>query len=445
MMKCKKVNIRKVLMFSVLIVAFVSVSVECASAGGIPLFTYTGDVLPSADGWNIVNYPAYESTGTQIDDGVLHITDFSSDSGTCIHYRREWPVSPDYVNVAEFDLKAVLCSGLSGMVIGTNVGDYNMYYTIYPNRLQSYYRDYDRIQHLGEVYNFDTTTQYNTYKAIIDNRIAKLYINGELVLNQPAGLGHWSPYGLNVVEFGAASSPAIAEAYFDEVRAYTTTPETIISISTDKYTPTEEDLEFLDWSSDTLDSMGIYNDLLYAALDRSDDDDIELYSELLYDFLQEKLSEIDQFAVSSELQPLKDEFELHLQDWKTAMYYMERGDLRIANIFLENAVKHLENFNDMASELTLEMEESTPEVTPSPTPEETPTPVATPEPIVTPTPTPAPQAEEDSDGDGVPDDYDYAPKDPNVQSQADVKTPGFGAIFAITSFLAIAVGLRRKR
>ena len=32
MMKCKKVNARKVLMLSVLIVAFVSVSVGCASA-----------------------------------------------------------------------------------------------------------------------------------------------------------------------------------------------------------------------------------------------------------------------------------------------------------------------------------------------------------------------------------------------------------------------------
>jgi hypothetical protein len=37
MMKCEKVNVRKVLMLSVLIVAFVSVSVGCASAGGYPI------------------------------------------------------------------------------------------------------------------------------------------------------------------------------------------------------------------------------------------------------------------------------------------------------------------------------------------------------------------------------------------------------------------------
>ena len=71
----RRLNPRKALMLSVLIVAFVSISVGCASAGGIPLFTYTGDVLPSEDGWSIVWYEAYESTCSQIEDGVLNLTE----------------------------------------------------------------------------------------------------------------------------------------------------------------------------------------------------------------------------------------------------------------------------------------------------------------------------------------------------------------------------------
>ena len=60
-------------------------------------------------------------------------------------------------------------------------------------------------------------------------------------------------------------------------------------------------------------------------------------------------------------------------------------------------------------------------------------------------PTPTPQLEKDSDGDGVPDEYDYAPYDPNVQTKSDVKTPGFGAIFAIAGVLIVFYLIRRNR
>lgn len=83
--------------------------------------------------------------------------------------------------------------------------------------------------------------------------------------------------------------------------------------------------------------------------------------------------------------------------------------------------------------------------TPSPSPSPTPAPSPSLTPILTPSPTPTPSPEIDSDGDGVPDKYDYAPYDPNVQTKEDIKTPGFRAIFAIVSVLAVAFGLRRRR
>jgi PGF-CTERM protein len=53
-------------------------------------------------------------------------------------------------------------------------------------------------------------------------------------------------------------------------------------------------------------------------------------------------------------------------------------------------------------------------------------------------------SEKDSDGDGVPDQYDYAPYDPNMQSRNDIRTPGFEAVFAIAGLLAVAYLLRRR-
>ncbi len=99
-------------------------------------------------------------------------------------------------------------------------------------------------------------------------------------------------------------------------------------------------------------------------------------------------------------------------------------------------------------------------LTPSPTPTQTlspspiytlaPTHTPTPSPISSPSPTPT---FVDSDGDGVPDRYDYAPYDPNVQTKGDIKPettptpqpPGFEVLFVIVGLLLVAYLIKRRK
>jgi len=206
--------------FAVLSIFFV-LPVHADTLPNIPLFTYTADALPSsADGWD-KGYASFESIGAHIENGVLHITDFYTYGGSAIGYSKGWEEMPGYINVAEFDVKLVSNSSIVGILIGTSDGKNNMLYTLFPDRILSSYgddaADGSRIYLLGETCFFDTTAQFNTYKTVIRNGIAKLYINGNLVLEQRAGSGIYDVHG---VQFGSGNSAATGEAYFDEVRAY---------------------------------------------------------------------------------------------------------------------------------------------------------------------------------------------------------------------------------
>ena len=91
---------------------------------------------------------------------------------------------------------------------------------------------------------------------------------------------------------------------------------------------------------------------------------------------------------------------------------------------------------------------------PSPSPVYTlshPTPTPRPKKIPTPELTPKPTPKEtvsiiiDSDSDGLPDEYDYAPYDPNIKSQSDFILIWFGTFVVIAAVIAVAyLWIRRQ-
>ena len=89
-------------------------------------------------------------------------------------------------------------------------------------------------------------------------------------------------------------------------------------------TPTEEDFEFMAWVINTIDSIDLYSDILQSALEDDDYEALEVWAGLQHNQFKNALNEIDQFDVSAEIQPIKDEFKLYLQDNKQSLYYLHR-------------------------------------------------------------------------------------------------------------------------
>ena len=207
------------------------------------LFSYSAENLPSQDEWEIVDYfdnyvPAYEQQVSSIENRTLHISDQSTSNGSYITYQKGWNISPDLTNVVEFDIKIVSSSDTQGIYFGINLENEHMLYGIRSDRIESFYSGVDGGYTKGDSYIFNTTSQTNTYKALIQEGVAKLYINGDLVINQPAGTGKYFAYSYAGVQFGSGSSVATGEAYIFGIRAYTTP----ISSAT---TPTSSAAEYL--------------------------------------------------------------------------------------------------------------------------------------------------------------------------------------------------------
>lgn len=202
-------------------------------------FTYTGDFIPEwltpygKDEWT-------KSTDNAIpasieDDNartVLHLNDNSTSGGSHLFLFREWDIVPtDWNNTTTFVVRAVSNSSQLGSYFGmqsthTDGSKYHVFYVLYP----SFIRDFT-----GQApdYLFDTTAAYSTYSIVLHQGISSLSINGQFAFSHPAK-PTLHAFPRNGVEFGAGSSGATGEAYWDHVsatQAPTPEPSTILMLS----------------------------------------------------------------------------------------------------------------------------------------------------------------------------------------------------------------------
>ena len=144
----------------------------------------------------------------ELADGALFIADRGEVSGDYLYYRYPWGAEPAGEAVVEARVKAK--SGSSYIIVSNGIGGERL--GIWPDRIDLFHNR--KLQ-----YKMDTSDDFHVYRMELKGPDLKVYIDGELRIDAPGALGPRSGYTNNAVSFGAANSPQMGEAYWDEVKA----------------------------------------------------------------------------------------------------------------------------------------------------------------------------------------------------------------------------------
>jgi len=122
-----------------------------------------------------------------------------------------------------------------------------------------------------------------------------------------------------------------------------------VTTPTSQTTSSYDDDYFEDWCVGLSIILGADMDAITQACNNNDLEMLEGQAALFYEDTKEALREIDQFDLSPEMQPVKAELKLALEDYNKAAYYAERGasnsdadDLEKCSDYLDSGTEHFE-------------------------------------------------------------------------------------------------------
>lgn len=127
-----------------------------------------------------------------------------------------------------------------------------------------------------------------------------------------------------------------------------------VTTPTSQTTSSYDDDYFKDWCVGLSTILGADLDAITQACNNYDLETLEEQAALFYEDTEEALGEIDQFDVSPEMQPVKAELKLALEDCKKAADYAERGaknsdadDLERSSDYLDSGTEHLNKVTEL--------------------------------------------------------------------------------------------------
>jgi hypothetical protein len=155
--------------------------------------------------------PGSTRTAEELVNGALRIADRGEGAGDYLYYRYAWGADPQGAAVAEARVKVV--SGSSFLIVSNGIGGERL--GLWPDRIELFHQR-------NRQYKMDTTTDFHVYRMELLGPDLKVYVDDKLRINAPGAMGPRPGYTASEVAFGAANSPMLGEAYWDDVKARAT-------------------------------------------------------------------------------------------------------------------------------------------------------------------------------------------------------------------------------
>ncbi|MCB1210764.1 MAG: hypothetical protein KDK97_15690, partial [Verrucomicrobiales bacterium] len=165
---------------------------------------YDGSVLPDKP-WR--RDPGSSRVEAKVQEGALLIADRGVENGDSCYYRASWGADPLGETVVEGRAKVV--SGNNFFIFANGVSGERL--QLSPDGIALYHHPKIR-------YAMNTTDDFHHYRLVLKGADLQVYVDGTLRLDAPGALTPRKDYPRNEIAFGAANSPGLGEALWDDVR-----------------------------------------------------------------------------------------------------------------------------------------------------------------------------------------------------------------------------------
>jgi len=158
-----------------------------------------------------------------LEDGVLHFVDAGTEKGDLAFPAKHWQADPAEGAAVEARLKAVDCRGAYGMMLMVADGVHEDALTFYKDRI--------RLERARLEYPMDTTDGFHVYRVDIRGTDIRVSVDGKCVIDGRGKFTFPARGRRNCIAYGAGSSTATGEAYWDWIR-WTTNEEAPKAVKT---------------------------------------------------------------------------------------------------------------------------------------------------------------------------------------------------------------------